>query len=40
MVLHPYILSAIMPVPHGPGVPVPSPPEKGEPEEDMEGVKV
>ena len=40
MVVYPDILSAIKPVPHGPGVPVPSPPEKGELEEDMEGVKV
>ena len=40
MLVYPDILSAIKPVPHGPGVPVPSPPEKGELEEDMEGVKV
>ena len=40
MVVYPDILSAIKPVPHGPEVPVPSPPEKGELEEDMEGVKV
>ena len=40
MVVYPDILSAIKPVPHGPGVPVPSPPEKGELEEDMGGVKV
>ena len=40
MVVYPDILSAIKPVPHGPGVPVPSPLEKGELEEDMEGVKV
>ena len=40
MVVYPDILSAIKPVPHSPGVPVPSPPEKGELEEDMEGVKV
>ena len=40
MVVYPNILSTIKPVPHDPGVPVPSPPEKGELEEDMEGVKV
>ena len=40
MVAYPDILSAIKPVPHGPGVPIPSPPEKGKLEEDMEGVKV
>ena len=40
MVFYLNILSAIKPVPHGQGVPVPSPPEKGELEEDMEGVKV
>ena len=34
------ILSTIKPVPHGPGLTVPSPHEKGELEEDMEGVKV
>ena len=40
MVVYPDILSAIKPVPHGPGLPVPSPPEKGELEEDIEGIKV
>ena len=40
MVVYPDILSAIKPVPHGSGVPVPSPPEKGALEEDLVGVKV
>lgn len=40
MVVYPDIPSAIKPVPHGPGVPVPSPPEKDKLEEDMEGVEV
>ena len=39
MVVYPDILSAIKPVPHGPGVPVPTPAEKGDLEVDMEGVK-
>ena len=39
IMVYPDILSAIKPVPHGPGVPVPSPPEKDELEKDIEGVK-
>ena len=39
MVIYPDTLSAINSAPHGPGVPVPSPPEKRELEEDVKVYK-